>query len=105
MVGVNRFKVAEYLRRAGILRITWPVPAELGDAALERKLFTPPFAAAEPTRPQPVWPRVHVVLRRTCSPCSWRGRNIERGNRKGYGYSRFCDLYARLGGRLAPTKR
>jgi hypothetical protein len=35
---------AEYLRRTGVLGITWPVPAELDDLALERKLFTPPFA-------------------------------------------------------------
>jgi hypothetical protein len=27
-----------------VLGITWPVPAELDDLALERKLFTPPFA-------------------------------------------------------------
>ena len=42
-VGVSRHTVAEYLRRAAVVGITWPVPPELDDAALERKLFTPPF--------------------------------------------------------------
>ena len=50
MVDVSRYTVAEYLRRAGVVGITWPVPAELDDVALERKLFTPPFTA-EPSRP------------------------------------------------------
>jgi hypothetical protein len=64
MAGVSRYTVAEYLRRAGVLGITWPVPAELDDAALERKLFTPLFAVGEPARPQPDWPRLHAELRR-----------------------------------------
>ena len=36
MVGVSRHTVAEYLRRAAVVGITWPVPAALDDAALER---------------------------------------------------------------------
>src|SRR3954469_19313271 len=32
--------VAEYLRRAAVIGLTWPVLPELDDAALERKLFT-----------------------------------------------------------------
>ena len=35
MVGISRYTVAEYLRRAGVLGITWPVPDGLDDAALE----------------------------------------------------------------------
>jgi transposase len=50
MVGISRYTVAEYLRRAGVVGITWPVPAELDDTALERQLFSPPFAAGEPAR-------------------------------------------------------
>jgi hypothetical protein len=64
MVGISRYTMAEYLRRAGVVGITWPVPAELDDAALERRLFTPPFAASEPVRPQPDWRWLHAELRR-----------------------------------------
>ena len=71
MVGVSRYTAAEYLRRAGVVYlrragvvgITWPVPDELDDAALEHRLFSPPFAA-EPSQPQPDWPRLHAELRR-----------------------------------------
>jgi len=51
--GVSRYTVAENLRRAGVVGITWPVPSELDDAALERRLFSPSFAAGEPARRQP----------------------------------------------------
>ena len=64
MVGVSRYTVAEYLRRAAVVGITWPVPAALDDVALERKLFTPPFTPAEALRPQPEWARIHAELRR-----------------------------------------
>ena len=63
MVGVSRYTVAEYLRRAAVVGITWPVPAALDDVALERRLFTPPFTP-EPGRPQPEWARIHAELRR-----------------------------------------
>jgi hypothetical protein len=44
--------------------ITWPVPPELDDAALECRLFMPPFTPPEALRPQPVWSSVHAELRR-----------------------------------------
>ena len=40
-VGIGRSAVAEYIRRAAVIGVTWPIPAELDDAALERKLFAP----------------------------------------------------------------
>src|SRR3954471_23230881 len=63
-VGVSRYTVAECLRRAAVVGITWPVPPELDDAALERKLFTPPFASTEALRPQPDWTSNHPEPRR-----------------------------------------
>ena len=105
MVGISRYTVAEYLRRAGVLGITWPVPAELDDAALERKLFTPPFAVGEPARPQPDWPRLHAELRRPGVTLLLVWEEYRTGQPDGYGYSRFCDLYAAWRGRLSPTMR
>jgi hypothetical protein len=37
-VGIGRTAIGEYIRRAAVIGITWPVPEELDDAALERKL-------------------------------------------------------------------
>jgi DNA-binding transcriptional regulator LsrR (DeoR family) len=35
-IGVSRSTVGEYLRRAGVIGITWPVPEGVDDAELER---------------------------------------------------------------------
>jgi transposase len=104
-VGVSRYTVAEYLRRAAVVGITWPVPSELDDAALERRLFTPPFARAELPRPQPDWPCLHAELRRPGVTLMLLWEEYRAGQPAGYGYSRFCDLYAEWRGRLSPTMR
>jgi hypothetical protein len=105
MLGVSRYTVAEYLRRAGVVGITWPVPPELDDVALERKLFTPAFGGGEPTRPQPDWSRLHAELRRPGVTLLLVWEEYRAGQPDGYGYSRFCDLYATWRGRLSPTMR
>lgn len=63
-VGISRSTVAGSLRRAAVVGITWPVPPELDDAALERKLVTPPGAMRAETVRQPDWGRIHAELRR-----------------------------------------
>ncbi len=50
-VGIGRTAIGEYIRRAAVIGITWPVPEELDDAALERKLFAP--AGYNPLRSKP----------------------------------------------------
>src|SRR3954447_12428302 len=86
MVGVSRYTVAEYLRRAAVVGITWPVPPELDDAALERKLFTPPFASTEAPRPQPEWARIHAELRRPGVTLLLLWEEYRAGQPEGYGY-------------------
>jgi hypothetical protein len=39
--GVGKTAVSEYVSRARVVGITWPVPPEISDAELERRLFTP----------------------------------------------------------------
>ena len=36
-IGLSRSTVGEYLRRAAVIGITWPVPEGLDDAELERR--------------------------------------------------------------------
>ncbi len=90
MVGISRYTVAEYLRRARAVGITWPVPLELDDAELERRLFKPPFAAlTEPSRPLPDWPRLHAELRRPSVTLLLVWEEYRAGHPEGYGYSRY----------------
>ena len=51
--GLSRSTVGEYLRRAAVIGITWPVPEGVDDAELERRLFTPPTFDEKPARPGP----------------------------------------------------
>ena len=63
-VGIGRTTVAEYLRRTSVIGITWPVPAEIDDAELERRLFAPAGLNKAPARAMPDWQHVHAELRR-----------------------------------------
>ena len=56
--------VGEYLRRAAAAGLTWPLPEDLTDAELERRLFPPPEAIPAAERPLPEWATVHRELRK-----------------------------------------
>ena len=90
-LGIGRTTVGEYLRRAAVVGITWPV--ELDDGELERLLFTPAGFYEGPTRPQPDWSRMHAELRRRGVTLMLLWEEYRAEHLDGYGYSRFCDLY------------
>ena len=92
-VGVGHTTVAEYLRRTSVIGITWPVPAEIDDAELERRLFAPAGFNRPSARITPDWHRVHAELRRrgVTLLLLWEEYRAEQPD--GYGYSRFCGLY------------
>ena len=92
-LGVSRSTVAEYLRRAAVIGLAWPIPDDLDDAALERRLFTPPGFHAGPTQPLPDWSRLHTELRRRGVTLLLLWEEYRAEHSDGYGYSRFCSLY------------
>ena len=104
-IGVSRYTVAEYLRRAAVVGIAWPVPAGLDDAALQARLFSPPFTPREALRPQPDWARIHAELRRPGVTLLLLWQEYRAEHAEGYGYSRFCDLYAAWRGGVPLTMR
>jgi len=63
-VGIGRSTVGEYLRRASVIGITWPVPEGLDDGELERRLFTAPTFEEPQGRAQPNWNYIHKELKR-----------------------------------------
>src|SRR5512144_2823020 len=63
-VGIGRTAIAEYVRRAAVIGISSPIPAELDDTALERKLFAPAGYNPPRSKPLPDWGHVHAELRR-----------------------------------------
>lgn len=102
-IGVSRSTVGEYLRRAAVIGITWPVPEGLDDAELERRLFTPPTFDETPARPLPDWPHVHKELKRRAVTLLLLWEEYRAEHADGYGYSRFCDLYRDWRQTISPT--
>ena len=62
--GVSRPAVSEYLRRAADAGLSWPLPDELSDAALEYRLFPPAPNLSAQERGIPDWCVVHRELKR-----------------------------------------
>ena len=104
-VGIGRTTVSEYLRRAAVIGITWPVPAGLDDSDLEQRLFTPPGFHTTPTRPQPDWTHVHAELRRRGVTLMLLWEEYRAEHPDGYGYSRFCSLYVAWRRSITATMR
>jgi|ERR1700676_659796 len=51
--GIGKTAVGEYVRRAAVAGLDWPIPDEIDDAELERRLFPPPDAASSTSRTEP----------------------------------------------------
>jgi transposase len=92
-VGVGRTAIAEYIRRAAVIGITWPIPEGLDDTALERRLFAPAGYNPPRSKPLPEWGHIHAELRRRGVTLALLWEEYRGHHPDGYGYSRFCDLY------------
>jgi transposase len=104
--GVGKTAVGEFVARAKVIGITWPIPPEISDAELERRLFTPPgFYEGGPTRPAPDWAKVHEELKRRGVTLMILWEEYRGEVPDGHGYSRYCQLYSEWRKRLSPTMR
>jgi transposase len=105
-LGLGRTTVREYLARAEVAELVWPVPEGRCETDLERLLFPGANPFPERGRPRPDWARVHRELRRPGVTLSllWQEYRADH-SQDGYQYSRFCDLYRRFAGKLSPSMR
>lgn len=97
--GISRPTVAEYLRRAEAAGLSWPLPVEIDEVELERRLFprlTPP--AAE--RPLPPWVQIHQELKRKGVTLFLLWQEYKEIYPEGFQYSTFCEYYRRWEGKL-----
>lgn len=104
-IGVGRTSVSTYLTRAQRAGLSWPLPEGLTDTELEALLFPAPPPDAASVYPRPDWPHVHRELRRPGVTLSLLWEEYREAHPKGYGYSRFCELFRRWEGKLAPVMR
>ena len=97
--------ISKYLQFAADAGIGWPPPADLDDAALERKL-QPPAAAIRSPSPSPDFTEIHLELRRKGGTIQLLWEEYAQANPDDhYSYLHFCVLYRQWRVRLSPTLR
>ena len=104
-LGLGRSTVGDTLFRAEKVGLRWPLPEDLDDAELERRLYGEGVGDPAPDRPQPEWPRICRELRRKGVTLYLLWEEYRAVHPGGYQYSRFCDLYSRFEKKLSPTMR
>ena len=90
---VSRSTVQRCLERLRAAGLSWPLPAELDDAALERRLYPPPVASPE-QRMLPDCAAIHKELKsRQNVTLQLLWEEYKQANPEGYAYSWYCELY------------
>jgi transposase len=84
--------VGEYLRRARLAGLIWPLPEGMTELALEAALFPMPVLATV-KRPEPDWATVHRELGRKGVTLDLLWQEYREQSSEGYQYSTFCDHY------------
>ena len=103
-VGAPRSTVGDYLNRFQATGLTWPLPPELDQAALETRLFARTSSRAV-VRPLPEWQTVHEELRKDGVTLDLLWQEYKRTYPDGYQYTRFCHLYRAWAATLDPVLR
>ena len=99
-VGIGRTTVAQYLARAAAEGLSWPLPAGLDAAALERRLFGDPEQKLPGQRVAPDWQEVHRELRGQGVTLALLWEEYQERHPDGWQYSQFCAHYRDWRGRL-----
>ncbi|WP_198947748.1 IS21 family transposase [Haematobacter missouriensis] len=105
-LGVARSTVQDNLKRAAAAGLSWPLPGELTDDAIENRLFARAgVKQGVRRRPEPNWAELAVELRKPGVTLLILWEEYRAVHPGGYGYSRFCDLFRCFERRLSPTMR
>ncbi|MHB8325752.1 MAG: IS21 family transposase, partial [Candidatus Dormibacteria bacterium] len=62
-VGLARSTVSDYVERARLAGLSWPLPEGLDGDLLEARLFPAPVVPGSVSRPMPEWREVHRELK------------------------------------------
>src|SRR5262245_40493002 len=103
-LGISATAAMECVQRAQCAGLTWPLPEEVSDDALEQRLYPPPAVNAE-QRPLPSWAEIHRELKRPGVTLQLLWGEYREEHPSGYAYSRFCDLHRAWEKRVSPTMR
>ena len=103
--GIGKTAVGEYVRRAAVAGLSWPIPDEIDDAELERRLFPPAAAGSSAARTDPDWSHIHTEMKRRGVTLALLWQEYRGEHAQGYAYSWFCERYSDWRKRITPTMR
>lgn len=92
--GLARSTVADYLNRARVAGLGWPLAADLDDSRLESLLFPPAPPSSERALKAPDWPVIHRELQKKGVTLQLLWQEYRSGQPNGYQYSQFSHLYS-----------
>lgn len=102
--GIGATSVSDYLHRAKLAELDWPLPEGLDDRELEGRMF-PPFAASQLPRTMPELAHLHEEMKRPGVTLQLLWIEYRKDHAAGYQYSQFCEIYRRWVRLLTPTMR
>jgi transposase len=101
-LAISHSTVSDYLGRAALEGVGWPLPSECTEAQLYARLF-PPKPATSAARPLPDWATVWAEMKdrkRTSVTLQLLWLEYKHGHPEGLQYSQFCQLYRHWRGGL-----
>jgi transposase len=96
--------VTEYQTRAQRAGLSWPLPENLDDGALEALLYPPSPDSAGP-RPLPDFKLIHQEMKKPGVTLMLLWLEYLKNHPGGYQYSQFCERYRRWARKLSPSMR
>lgn len=91
---VSRSTVQRSLERLKAAGLSWPLPAELDEVSLERRLYPPQPVPSSERRSLPDCAAIHKELKsRKNVTLQLLWEEYKQANPWGYAYSRYCELY------------
>jgi len=90
--GIGFGTVISYLKQAEMAGLSWPLPAEMTDSALDALLFPAKKSNAK-ARDIPNWSHVRSELSRKGVTLALLWKEYDEETKGGFGYSRFVELF------------
>ena len=104
-LNLSKGVVAKYLRLAGLAGLGWPLPEDLDDVALEKRLYQQPSSRVA-TFAEPDYAKIHQELKRkgVTLLLLWEEYQASQGDRA-FQYTAFCTHYHAWRGMLKRSMR
>jgi len=90
---IGRTTVSDYIERAERAGLTWPLPVDLDDQAIEALLYPSVNNGILLKRSMPSMDYLYRELKRKSVTLNLLWYEYKQANPDGYQYSRFCELY------------